>query len=254
MPKKLEALIDADILVHRIAAAVEVPWCWDDDVWTLHADARMAKHLMDCEIAGIREKLGGKSVKVMMCLSSPNNWRNRILPTYKANRKGVRKPMIFKELRAYLANTYDTAVLPTLEADDVMGIMATDPRRKNRVIVTIDKDLKTVPGVHFNPDVDSVVRVITEAEANYHHMTQTLCGDSTDGYSGCPGVGPKKAETILSAGPNWGVVVDAFAKAGLMEGEALIQARVSRILRHGEFNKSTSEVTLWSPPTNPTLL
>jgi DNA polymerase-1 len=248
--KKTEALIDGDILIHRISAAVEVPWQWDDDIWTLHSDARMAKHLLDVEIASIREKLGGKSVKVLICLSSPNNWRNTLLTTYKSNRKGNRKPIVYKDLRAYVANTYDVAVMPTLEADDVMGIMATDPKRKNRVIVTIDKDLRTVPGVHFNPDHDTHPRVIAENEANYAHMMQTLCGDSTDGYSGCPGVGPKKAEAILANGHTWDLVLDAFRKAGLSEDEALVQARVARILRHHEFNQRTSEVKLWTPATS----
>lgn len=252
MRKKTEALIDGDILVHRVAAAVEIPWEWDDDVWTLHADARLAKHLLDVEIASIREKLGGKSVAVTICLSSPNNWRNTILPSYKSNRK-TRKPMVYKDLRAYVASTYDVAVLPTLEADDVMGIMATEPKKKNRIIVTIDKDLGTVPGVHFNPDKDAQVRVITEDEANYAHMMQTLCGDATDGYAGCPGVGPKKAETILSMGRSWHLIAQAFEKAGLTEADALVQARVARILRHGEFNAKTAEVKLWAPSDLPDL-
>ena len=252
MRKKTEALIDGDILVHRVAAAVEIPWEWDDDVWTLHADARLAKHLLDVEIARIRETLGGKSVAVTICLSSPNNWRNTILPSYKSNRK-TRKPMVYKDLRAYVANTYDVAVMPTLEADDVMGIMATEPKKKNRIIVTIDKDLGTVPGVHFNPDKDAQVRVITEVEANYAHMMQTLCGDATDGYAGCPGVGPKKAESILSSGCSWPLVAAAFEKAGISEQEALVQARVARILRHGEFDPKTAEVKLWTPKTEPAL-
>ena len=155
--------------------------------------------------------------------------------------------MVYKDLRAYVANTYDVAVMPTLEADDVMGIMATEPKKKNRVIVTIDKDLGTVPGVHFNPDKDAQVRVITEVEANYAHMMQTLCGDATDGYAGCPGVGPKKAEAILASGCSWATVAAAFEKAGISEQEALIQARVARILRHGEFNPQTAEVYPWTP-------
>jgi DNA polymerase-1 len=104
--------------------------------------------------------------------------------------------------------------------------------------------------VHFNPDHDTHPRVIAENEANYAHMMQTLCGDSTDGYSGCPGVGPKKAEAILANGHTWDLVLDAFRKAGLSEDEALVQARVARILRHHEFDQRTSEVKLWTPATS----
>ena len=53
----------------------------------------------------------------------------------------------------------------------------------------------------------------------------------------------------------WYEVVRAFADAGtkknplnLTESDALIQARVSRILRHGEYDFDTKQVTLWEPP------
>jgi hypothetical protein len=39
---------------------------------------------------------------------------------------------------------------------------------------------------------------ITEAQADRFHMIQTLTGDVTDGYPGCPGIGPVKAEQILN--------------------------------------------------------
>jgi DNA polymerase-1 len=248
MPRpKLEALIDGDIVVHRIAAAVEVETKWENDIWTLHADERLARCLLRNEVARIREMLGGGSVKPILCLSSSNNWRNTVLPTYKSNRKGNRKPVVYKALRAFAAEEFATKSIARLEADDVMGILATEPRKgKKRVIVTIDKDLKTVPGRHFNPDKDAEVRVVTEEQANYSHLTQALCGDSTDGYSGCPGIGPKKAEVILATG-GWAAVVEAFVKAGLTAEDALIQARVARILRYPEFDFKTGEVILWNP-------
>ena len=39
--------------------------------------------------------------------------------------------------------------------------------------------------------------VINEKEANYFHMLQTLTGDPTDGYKGCPNIGKVTAEKIL---------------------------------------------------------
>ncbi|MGA1496056.1 MAG: phage exonuclease, partial [Rhodothermales bacterium] len=100
---------------------------------------------------------------------------------------------------------------------------------------------------------DSGIRTVTADEADHFHMMQTLCGDSTDGYAGCPGVGPKKAEAILNGGSSWSAVVAAFEKAGLSAFEAIVQARVSRILRHGDFNPKTSEVRLWEPKADPDL-
>ena len=85
-------------------------------------------------------------------------------------------------------------------------------------------------------------------------MFQTLCGDSTDGYSGCPSVGSKTAEKILDVPTKdmWSVVVDAYKKKGLTYEDTLIQARVARILRGDEYNMDTGEMNLWIPEDEPT--
>jgi DNA polymerase-1 len=92
---------------------------------------------------------------------------------------------------------------------------------------------------------------VSEDEADYWHLFQTLTGDQTDGYSGCPGIGPKKAEAILQHPDNqddlWGVVVRTFVKAGLNEDEALVQARVARILRASDYDFEKKEPILWTP-------
>jgi len=74
---------------------------------------------------------------------------------------------------------------------------------------------------------------------------QTLMGDSTDNYKGCPKVGLKTAEKILAENSTWETVVAAFEKAGLSEEDALENARLARILRDGEYNNETGEVKLW---------
>jgi len=248
--RKLKALIDGDILIHRISAAVEVPTKWDDDIWTLHSDARMAKVLLDVEVAKIREKLGGKNVDVVMCVSHKENWRKAVYPAYKSNRKDNRKPLCYSELRAYVSTAYAVECWWSLEADDVMGIMATAPK-SNAVIVTIDKDLKTIPARLFNPDTEEMWENSVE-QADYAHMMQTLCGDQADGYPGCPGIGAKRAADILASTSDpvarWSAIKAAFEKAGLSEFEAIVQARIARILRSCDFNKTREEVLLWNPP------
>ncbi|MCV5902166.1 hypothetical protein OFN63_39325, partial [Escherichia coli] len=62
---------------------------------------------------------------VIMCLTDDHNWRKDVLPTYKENRKGVRKPVGLQELKQRLSEHYETYIRPSLEADDVMGILAT---------------------------------------------------------------------------------------------------------------------------------
>ncbi|WP_211876477.1 hypothetical protein [Plastoroseomonas hellenica] len=129
-------------------------------------------------------------------------------------------------------------------------------------MVSIDKDMKTVPGLYVNADkrdlgaLDSSV-----AQADYWHMYQTLIGDTTDGYTGCPGIGPKKAVAILEpftdreerpglvdrAGA-WKRIVEVYEKAKLSEAEALVQARVARILRASDYDFKAKAVKLWTPP------
>jgi DNA polymerase-1 len=87
------------------------------------------------------------------------------------------------------------------------------------------------------------VSEITEAEADRTHLIQTLTGDRTDGYPGCPGIGEKRAEAIADGG--WSAVVESYEKAGLGEEYALTQARMAYILRHGDYKRGT--VRLWTP-------
>jgi len=81
-------------------------------------------------------------------------------------------------------------------------------------------------------------------------MIQTLTGDTVDGYSGVPKVGAVTANKMLTdkdmpVEDMWKIVVKAYEKAGMEEQDALQQARVARILRHGAHNRKTGEVKLW---------
>ena len=242
-------LIDGDIALYEVTNVCEVAVDWGDDFWTLHSDLREATQRFDCWIADAKERL--EADKVIVALSSPQNWRKTILPSYKHNRKRKRKPLIFPQLKDYCKRTYRSFEVNTLEADDVLGLLAGSPGlgkiKGQKVIVTIDKDLKTVPGFHYNPnrDTEGVVE-ITDEEADYNHLLQALMGDAVDGYSGCPGIGPKTGSKILNT-PSWEAVVEAYRKAGIEEEDALVQARVARILRWGEFDMKKEEVKLWNP-------
>ena len=233
-------IVDGDILLYQVASAVEEPIHWGDDWWSLTADARLAKQMMDKEIEGWMEDLEADGV--LIALSDPaGNWRHEVLSTYKSNRKGRRKPVIYVPLREYLREKYPTACFTHLEADDVMGILQKD----DTIIVSDDKDMKTIPGSLYRPHACELLE-ISEDEADRNHLLQSLTGDATDGYSGCPKVGPVTAQRILTEG-TWEEVVTAYQKAGLSEEVALTQARVARILRTEEWNPLTEEVTLWNP-------
>lgn len=255
MPKTL--LIDGDIVVYQQAAAVEEPCHWGDDLWTLHADAGYAKARVDQFLENVKVTLEAETLIVAM--SDHENFRTEILPTYKQNRKNMRKPVVLGELRKHLLDKYNAVHYSKLEADDILGIYATSPilggRIEDKIIVSIDKDFKTVPGTLFNwnnPEVGAIA--ISLDEANHHHMYQTLIGDTTDNYKGCPGIGPKKAVDIIgspgdySAFAMWERVVEAFNKASFGVEEALTQARVAYLLRAGDYNIKQGKIKLWEPP------
>tara|TARA_Y100001968_G_scaffold327940_1_gene374070 strand:- start:8450 stop:9163 length:714 start_codon:yes stop_codon:yes gene_type:complete len=232
-------LVDGDILIYQITSAVEQPIHWGNDWWSMTADAKLAREMVDQELSGLQETLEAEGV--LIALSDQTNWRHAVLPTYKWNRKGKRKPVIYVPIREYLISAYPTACFKTLEADDVMGVLATD----DTIIVSDDKDLQTIPGRLYRPATKEL-KTITPEEADRSHLIQALTGDVTDGYKGCPKVGPVSAEKILEEG-TWEEVVGAYQKAGLGEEFALSQARVARILREGEWNPITEEVQLWNP-------
>ena len=245
---KKTALIDGDIVLYEVSTSCEQAWDWGDDLWTLHSDFREARQKFDCWIADLAKLL--EVDETIVALSDRANWRKDVLPTYKANRKGKRKPITFPTLREYAVQTYKCIEFATLEADDVLGILATDPSRESQdVIVTIDKDLRTVPGEHFNPNrpEEGVVEVNLE-QADFNHLMQALAGDPVDGYAGCPGIGPVRATRMLTEQPEWATVVENYESKGLTEEDALIQARVARILRHDEYDSVTETVKLWNPP------
>jgi DNA polymerase-1 len=257
-------LIDGDIACYQIASSCEVETDWGDDLWTLHSDLSEAKGQLDVYLADLKEKLGAD--ELIVCLTDGENFRKAILPSYKEHRKKVRKPVCLKELRKYLHESQKVYQRPGLEADDCLGILATKPHEGEYVVVSLDKDLQQIPGLVYRPGTDQEPQLIDEHEADYHHMFQTLVGDKTDGYAGCPGIGPVKAEKILneaaeewldastrsSPGPEilpfrWRAVVEAYAKAGLGEAEALRQAQVARILRASDYDFVNKKPIPWRP-------
>jgi DNA polymerase-1 len=248
------ALLDADIIAFQAAAADQKTIDWGDGE-SVHFDLPSAVEFAKRTVAEWTSKAGCKDQ--VLCFSSKTNFRKSILPTYKANRKSE-KPIVYWELVAALEAEFRSHRIEGLEADDTMGIMATSDKFSQSVIVSLDKDMQTLPARIFNPNKDVRPRQIRPQVADHYWMTQTLTGDTTDGYSGCPKVGPVNAEKILGSvgfrlDDMWSAVVEAFEAKGLAEDDALVQARVARILRRSDYNKQDGTIELWHP-TRPTTL
>ena len=243
---KRTIIVDGDIVAYKSAIQSEVDTHWGNGFWTLHAEETQGKYLVASEIEDLKEKLNAD--KVIVTLTDKNNFRKDVLPTYKDNRKQKRKPILLSPLRKFLIDEYQAVIYPNLEADDVMGILATKPSKGERkIICSIDKDLRQIPGHLY--DGESLTKH-TKKHCDWWHMVQTLTGDAVDGFSGCPSVGKVTAQKILSdknmpLKKMWELVVKTYEKHGLFEHDAFQQARVAKILRHGDYNLKTGEVTPW---------
>ena len=238
--------IDGDILLYRAASAAETEIDWGEDIWSLYTDLNDAKDSFQHQLDSITTKLGIGDFVV--CLSDHGaNFRKTVDPTYKGNRKGTRKPVGYVALCSWAETAFKTFRKPTLEADDCMGILATMPTNVGQcIIVSDDKDLKTIPAKLYRPMSDELM-TIDQVEADRNFFIQCLKGDPVDGIKGIPGVGDKKAETILGSRPHWGAVEAAYIKAGLTREDAIQQARLVRILRWSDWHEEIQEVRLWTP-------
>ena len=237
--------IDTDILAYKATTSSETEIDWGGDIWSLQMDMAEARRSFEFQIDKIKERLGSNDV--LCCLSDhAGNFRKEIFPDYKSGRRKTRKPVGYVAFCDWVRETYSTASRPMLEADDVLGIIATMPENKGKVtVVSDDKDLKTVgPSRLYRPMADELLE-ISEADADRYFLTQVLTGDITDSYKGVPGIGPKKAEAILGPRPNWAAVEKAYIDAGMTRDDAITQARLARILRWTDWAEGGPK--LWTP-------
>lgn len=244
-------LVDADIVAFRCSARYETKTAFGKALGSL-PDAKDDADLM---ISFWESELGAsRSVMALSCRES--NFRDGVLPTYKDNRDtgADARPAYLPDLKAYLSEKYETHLWYGLEGDDVLGILHTHPDRPygDTIIISEDKDLRTVPGRLYAPHRPEVGLIdITPLEANQFLCWQTICGDSTDGYGGAKGVGKQSdyAQEVLQADADelWDIVLDAYASKGLTEEDALVQARCAKILTSQHYNQIKEEVVLWTP-------
>lgn len=237
-------LIDGDMLAFRAASASEEAIKWDDSYWTLFSDPEKAKGIFQNHVEELMDHV--ECDDVHLAFSTPKCFRHDLNPNYKSNRKGKRKPMALKEVIQWCRSNWTSFVWDNLEADDVIGIMATRPDT-NYVVVSGDKDFRTIPCEQYDY-LRCQFFDISEEEADFNFFVQALSGDSTDGYGGLKGYGPKTSARLLEKqGATWETVRDAYITKGGNEEEALLNARMAYILRNNNFNITNQEITLWEP-------
>ena len=241
-------LIDADWLIYNSCCACEQDTRWTEHEHTLHSDERDIMNLIDSRI-DVFKNIAGEKHDIIMCFTSYPTFRHEIFPEYKIHRIGKRKPLALRSVINSCKKIYDCVSYPNLEGDDVLGLLATNGQYKNPIRVSVDKDMRTIPCKLIAAEE---VEHITEKKANRHWFEMSIAGDSTDGIVGVKGTGMVTATKLLADTPDtidalWSKVAETYTKKGYTLADAILNARLTRILREGDYDYKTGEVKLWQP-------
>jgi DNA polymerase-1 len=240
----MSLLIDADYIVYKRCAGCETEIDFGNDVIVVTSRFSEALAAVERELYNIANDLGCFDDTILF-FSDSINFRKSLDPDYKGHRNR-KKPCGYKRVIKALQETFPVIIMPTLEADDALGIYAT--KEKGHIICSPDKDMRQIPGQLY--DFTQGVVEITKEEGDRWHLIQTMAGDQTDGYSGVPGIGIKRADALLEQhGSNWQTVVDAFAEKDLDEDVALLNARLAKILQVENYDFLNEQIKHWVPAT-----
>jgi len=191
----VKVLIDGDILVYRIGFASESK---GEDGVVIADPVSFALHSMKKYLYSIYKGAGATSVELI--LTGKDNFRDKVIPDYKGNRKDTSKPIHYQAIRDYMVNSLGAIVIDGMECDDYMSLNQTD----ETCIASLDKDLKICSGSHYN-FVKGEFSTVTPEEGILNFYGQMLSGDATDYIAGIKGIGKTKAHNLLEGIPrgNW---------------------------------------------------
>ena len=178
------ALLDLDIFCYRVGFTTEEE---PDYI----AASRIDTMIEECLIAVQATEHKG-------FLTGSSNFRKDIYPEYKANRVQA-KPKHLNFLKDHLTANWGATQVEKLEADDLLA-MNQDYYGTNgiysTVLCSIDKDLLTVPGYHYN-FVKKEFTTIDYLEGTKRFYKQFLTGDKADNIIGIAGIGPVGANKLI---------------------------------------------------------
>ena len=176
-------LIDGDMVAFRCAASAEND---PEEIAIIRMDKMIKDQLLPSPDEG----------ELKMFISSQENFRKKIYPEYKANRKQP-TPVHLGACKEYLVKNFGAQIAHGCEADDYLATNQT----KDSWIISNDKDMLQVPGNHYNPIKDQINQ-ISEIEGLRHFYTQLLVGDAADNIHGVAGIGKVKAQRALEGYEN----------------------------------------------------
>jgi len=176
-----------------------------------------ALHTTKLMIENIKDAIGVSDDELVICVSGPNNFRNSVatIKPYKGNRDKAHRPTHEAMIKEYLTTEWGSRVSDNQEADDDMGQAQwaewVAGNEEESIIVSLDKDLMMIPGLHYN-FVKSEMTMVSLQNADRNFWAQMLMGDSTDNIPGIPGFGPVKANALVQDRGHEQVIADMYKR------------------------------------------
>lgn len=173
----MQALIDGDLVAYRCAASAE------------NEALEVALWRVDDLIDRILSDVSADTYRLF--IKGTKNFRHFIYPEYKSNRTQP-PPKWLKDVTEHLLFKWNAEPQHGIETDDALGIH----QRDDTVICSLDKDLRQVPGTHYNW-MKRIISEVNEYDGWFNFYRQFLMGDTSDNIIGVRGIGEKKAEKAL---------------------------------------------------------
>lgn len=177
-----------------------------------------------------------------------NEWIQWLNDT-EAKHSVPRRPHWEAQIKLYLIQQHGAIVIDGQEADDAIGIE--HAQSKDTVIVSVDKDLKTIPGYYQNlADIEEDPIRVTQADAIRFFYKQILMGDSADNIPGLHRVGDKVAESIIGDATTAKALMEAvWLKYCSFYGDLTYDEIYEKILNRGQLLYiRQKENDIWTPP------
>jgi hypothetical protein len=180
-------LIDADYIKYHVISRC------DNDRST-----KVMQELIEQAMSILRDRFTASSMLFCFSGSSLQCFRTRmaIEKKYKGTRNYSEDLTLIdykEEIVSYVMTRYPSLRFKELEADDLLCML----QNEETFIYSEDKDLKQVPGTHWNIKKGEFYE-ISEDQGLAFLMEQMVLGDTVDNISGIKGCGPAGYQTLLT--------------------------------------------------------
>lgn len=140
---------------------------------------------------------------------SGHSWKKDIYPSYKRQRKRDEYLGLYRE---QIINKYKPVIIETLEADEVIVMLADYLRaigRDDYVVFSDDKDLRYYTERYCKINITEQIVAQDIMALQYDQYCQMVIGDREDNIQGVPKVGEKTAPKLLN---EYGFTLDGVIK------------------------------------------